>query len=302
MIKILRVLKKPKKIIIYLASKGIIKYDDQKYIEYVYKERFNKDLDLENPQTFNEKLQYLKIHDHNPLYTTLVDKIAVKNYIAENYSEDYVIPLIKVYDNVKEIDFSALPDKFVLKTTHDSGTIVICDDKKTLDQKKTIKKLKKRLKRKYYYLWREWPYKNVAPKIIAEEYVVDKNNELNDYKFYCFNGKAEYVMVCTNRRKDTKFYYFDRNWQLQKDMSKDGKKANANLKIAKPKNLDKMFKLAEKLSRNFKFVRIDLYNVDGKIYFGEYTFYPSAGLDNTRTTECENILSSKLMVDKENLK
>lgn len=268
----------------------------------VYKEKLNKDLNLENPQTFNEKLQYLKLHDHNPLYTTLVDKIAVKNYIAENYSKDYVIPILKVYDNVKEIDFSELPEKFVLKTTHDSGTIIICDNKEKFNQKQTIKKLKKRLKRKYYYLWREWPYKNVKPKIVAEEYVADKNNELNDYKFYCFNGKAKYVMICVDRRNGAKFYYFDRNWKLQKDMSTDGKNASDDLMVAKPKNLNKMFELAEKLSKDFTFVRIDLYNVDGKIYFGEYTFYPSAGLDNTRTLECENILSSFLVLDKEKYK
>ena len=298
--KIIKVIKSPRKVLIYLASLGLIKYDDKKYIEYVYQEKMHKRLDLENPKTFNEKLQWLKLHDKNSLYTTLVDKEKVKYYIKEVLSEDYVIPLLGVYEKVEDIDFDKLPDKFVLKTTHDSGTYIICDNKKEFDKEKAIKKLKKRLKRKYFYLWREWPYKNVKPKVIAEKYVADKDNQLNDYKFYCFNGKSDYVMVCTDRRTTKpKFYYFNRQWQLQRNMSSDGMETEEDFYLEKPINLEKMFNIAEKLSKDFTFVRLDLYNVDGKIYFGEFTFYPSAGFDNTRLEYCENIFSNKLEINKE---
>ncbi len=297
--KIIKLVKHPVKIIIYFASKGIINYDDKKYIEYVYKEKTGKKANLENPQTFNEKIQYLKLYNRNPLYTTLVDKMLAKEYVSKKLSKNYIIPTIKVYDSVKKINFSELPNQFVLKTTHDSGTSIICKDKKTFNEREAIKLLKKRLKRKYFYLWREWPYKNVKPRIIAEKYLEDSKGEMTDYKFYCFDGKAEYVMICTDRGSNVKFYYYDRQWQLQKNMSSDGKKTNKNFKLDKPQNLEKMFQVAEQLSKGMKFVRIDLYNVDGKIYFGEYTFYPSAGFDITRTEECETILSSKLLIEKE---
>lgn len=297
--KFLKLFKNPRKLGIYLAGQGIIKYDDEKYIKYIYKEKFGKEINLENPQTFNEKLQYLKLHDHNPLYTLLVDKILVKKYITDNFSNVNVIPILKIYDKVEDINFDELPNRFVLKTNHDSGTFIICKDKNNFDQKKAIKKLKQRLNRKYFYLWREWPYKNIKPKVFAESYISDANNQLIDYKFYCFDGKAEFVMVCTDRNSDVKFYYYDRQWRLQKNMSHDGKKANKSFKLDKPKNLEKMFQIAEQLSKGIKFVRLDLYNVDGKIYFGEYTFYPSAGFDTSRTEDCEKILSSKLWVDKE---
>ena len=298
--KILEAIKEPRKVIIYFASLGIIKYDDKKYLEYMYRKKMGKDLNLENPIEFNEKLQWLKLYDRNPLYTKLVDKYEVKNYITNTLSEEYVIPLLGVYDKINQINFDNFPDKFVLKTTHDSGTIVICTNKEKFNKKAALKKLKKRLKRKYYYLWREWPYKNIKPKIIVEPFIIDKNGQLNDYKFFCFNGKSDYVMVCIDRDiGKTKFYYYDRNWQLQKEMSEDASKVSDNFNLPKPNNLNEMFEIAEKLSKGFPFVRIDLYNVDGKIYFGEFTFYPSAGFDKDRANQCSKIFSQKLKIYKE---
>ena len=165
---------------------------DDEYLKKLYKFRMGKELDLNNPKTFNEKLQWLKIHNRNPLYTTMVDKYAVKKYIADKIGEKYLIPTLGVWDNVEEIDFDKLPKQFVLKCTHDSGGIVICKDKSVLDYDKAKKKLKKSLESHFFLKWREWPYKDVKPRIIAEKFMEDDNaNELVDYKVLCFNGEPK---------------------------------------------------------------------------------------------------------------
>lgn len=180
------------------------------------------------------------------------------------------------------------------------GSVFVCKDKKKINKLKLEKHINKSLKNNFYINGREWPYKIVKAKIIIEKYIEDKNSkELTDYKFYCFNGKCEYVMTCIDRMKGkTKFFYFDKNWNLKKEFSKDGIKYGDSIKIEKPKNLNEMFKIAEILSKGFKFIRVDLYEANEKILFGELTFFPSSGFDNTRTKECEEYLDKSLIIDK----
>lgn len=297
--KILKVIKNPYLILTKLDKLNVIRLKDDLFLKIRFKSEMGYDLDLQNPKSFNEKLQWLKLNDRKEIYTTLVDKYEVKDYVKNIIGEKYIIPTLGIYDKFDDIDFSKLPSQFVIKCTHNSGGLVICKDKDNLNIKEAKRKIEKSLKENYYYLGREWPYKNVKPRIIIEQYISDPNNSsLADYKFYAFSGKCNYVMVCTERDTGhTKFYYFDRNMTLQKNMSKDGKQLTENkIDFVFPDNLEEMFTIVEKLSKDLKFVRIDLYNIAGNILFGEYTFYPSAGFDNTRTSECDKILTEQLNI------
>lgn len=301
--KIFQYIKKPKQIIIYLMNKGYFKFiDDKTFIKLKYRLVMGKKLNLNDPQTFNEKLQWLKIYNRNPLYITLVDKYEVREYIKKNLGEEYLIPLLGVYDKVEDINFEKLPNKFVIKCNHDSGGVIVCKDKNNFNFESAKRKITKSLKRNYYYSGREWPYKNVKPKIIIEQYIEDKNGFLPDYKFYCFNGKCDYVMVCTERETgNPKFYYFNEEWNLAKEMSNDGMKTKESFKCPKPKNINNMFSIARNLSKKFPFIRVDLYNIDGKIYFGEFTFFPSSGFDNKRTERAQKYLNKMLKLNKKEM-
>lgn len=251
---------------------------DSIYLKAIFRERMGYKLDLKNPQTFNEKLQWLKLYDRNSLYTTMVDKYAVKKYVASIIGEEYIIPTLGVWDKFDDIDFDQLPDQFVLKCTHDSGGLVICKDKSKLDMKIAKEKIENSLKTDYYLLGREWPYKDVPRKIIAEKYVEDsKTEELRDYKFFCFGGQVKCYKIDFDRMIDHHANYFD----------KDGKLIIAGESMCPPiieKDLEQsvniriMQELAEVLSKETPFLRADFYDVDGKIYFGELTFYPASGL------------------------
>ncbi len=294
--KIKKCIKNPKKIIIYLASKGIIKYDDKKYLEFVFEEHLGEKLDLENPKTYNQKLQWLKLYNRNPEYTKLVDKYEVRKYIAETVGEKYLIPCYGVYNSVKEIDFDKLPNEFVLKTTHDSGTVVICKDKKTFDKKAAIKKLKKRLKRNYYYLWREWPYKDVKPRIIAEKYMQEGSNiSLTDYKFYCFDGIPKMLLIVIDRGIETKMNFYDMNF---KKLNLSQCSPNFTKKMEKPKQFEEMVELCKKLSKGIPHVRVDFYIIDGKVYCGELTFFDSSGLEKFTPSKYDELLGSYINLDK----
>lgn len=294
--KIVKIIKNPKKVIIFLASRGLIKYDDRKYLEYVYKEHMGKNLNLDNPKTFNEKLQWLKLNNRNNMYTKLVDKYEVREYVSKVIGSNYLIPLLGVFDSYKEIDFDKLPNQFVLKLTHDSGTVIICKDKTKLNRKQTISKLKKGLKRKYFYLYREWPYKNVKPRIIAEKYMKDNNSSvLNDYKFYCFNGEPKMMFIITERGNDPKINFFDMDFNeinLHQGFKKGEKK------LEKPKKFDEMIKLARKLSYGIPHVRVDFYIINGKVYFGELTFFDTAGLEKFEPEKYDEILGSYIDLNK----
>lgn len=208
-------IKTPSKILVSLASHNILKIRDKTYLEILYNIHLHKKIDFENPKTFNEKLQWLKLNDRNPLYTKLVDKYAVREYIKEKIGEEFLIPLIGVYDKFEDIDFKKLPNKFVIKCTHDSGSTVICKDKKNFDHVLAKKKIKKALKTNYFYQNREWPYKNVRPRIVIEKYMEEKGKkELTDYKLMCFNGNVICTFVCLNRgsKKGLNIDSYDREW------------------------------------------------------------------------------------------
>lgn len=251
---------------------------DTIYLKIIYRSIFGRSLNLENPKTYNEKLQWLKLYDRNPLYTKLVDKYLVKQYVAEIIGEEHVIPTLGLYDSFADIDFSSFPDKFVLKTTHDSGGVIICNDKKLFDIDSASMDLTSYQKKSFFYQGREWPYKNVQPRIIAEKHMSDGySDELKDYKFFCFNGEVKAMFIASDRGQETtetKFDFFDANFNHL-----DFTNGHPNSKdiIEKPQNFDEMKRLAELLSNNIPHVRIDLYDINGKIYFGEMTFYHWSG-------------------------
>lgn len=249
-----------------------------------------KDLDLENPRTLNEKLQWLKIHNRNPQYTIMADKFLVKDYIIKLIGERYVIPTLGVWNSPEEIDFENLPEKFVLKCNHNSGTgMYICKDKKQMDVVKVKRELQKGLREDYFLSAREWPYKNIPRRIIAEKYMTDSPvvDTFTDYKFYCFNGYVDCVLVCIDRNTgNPKFYFFDKNWNLLR-YNKRGKAAPKDFTLPKPDNIEEMFEIASILSKNIPYVRVDLYNSMGKVYFGELTFFPDAGWDPNRLPEID---------------
>lgn len=260
---------------------------DELYLKLMYKTMTGKKLNLNPPQTFNEKLQWLKLHDRNPLYTTLVDKYAVREYIKEKIGEEYLIPLIGgPWKSVEEIPFDTLPNQFVLKTTHDSGGVVICRNKAEFDFEAAKKKLKKSLKNNFYYGGREWPYKNVKPQIIAEQYMEEEaGNELKDYKLMCFHSKVKVSYVCSDRfsGEGLKVTFYDAHWK-RLPFERHYHPASA-VDIKKPKSYEEMVRIAEKLSEDIRFVRIDFYEINEKVYFGEFTFYPGSGFEKFKPEE-----------------
>ena len=263
----------------YLCEMGLLNFlDDKAYLKLMYKIHMGKSLNLDHPQTFNEKLQWLKIHDRNPLYTTLVDKYEVKKYVADKIGEQYIIPTLGVWNHFDDIDFDSLPDQFVLKCTHDSGGLVICRDKSKLNKRAAKEKLEKCLKRNYYWSGREWPYKNVKPRIIAEKYMEDsETSELSDYKFYSFQGVIKAMFIASGRQKgQTKADYFDMKF---KPLPFTWGYPNANVLPKKPKNFDEMVKIARILTKDIPEARADFYEVNGKTYFGEITFFDGSGME-----------------------
>jgi len=275
--KIITYIYKPYKILLYLVSRNMIYMEDTAFLKLQYKNIIGEKLNLNNPQTFNEKLQWLKLNDRKDIYTTMVDKYEVKKYVSDVIGEKYIIPTLGIYNSFDEIDFEKLPNKFVVKCTHDSGSTIICKDKKKFDIKKAKKKINKALKYNYYYAGREWPYKNVKPRIIIEEYIEDEElRDLRDYKFFCFNGKVNLFKVDFNRFLEHRANYYDKNLKLL-EFGEEVCPPDFEKKIEIPKDIMKMILLAEKLANGTKFVRIDFYYTNKKIYFGEMTFYPASG-------------------------
>lgn len=250
---------------------------DRIYLQIVYFRHFKKFIDFDNPKTFNEKIQWLKLNYRKEEYTNLVDKYRVKQYITKLIGEEYVIPTLGVWKNVDDIDFKSLPEKFVLKCNNDSGGIVICKNKKDFDEVKAKSFLKERLKNNGYWYGREWPYKNVKPCIIAEKYMEDSiSKDLKDYKFFCFNGSMEFFDIDIDRFIEHRANYYDRNGNFL-PFGKTYCPPDYTKKIEMPKNLDKMIELAETISHNTVLSRIDFYEIDRQVYFGEITFYPGSG-------------------------
>lgn len=257
---------------------------DKVYLKIVFRLKVGMKLNLQEPKTFNEKLQWLKLNDKNEKYTNMVDKLEAKKIVAETIGEEYIIPIIGIFDKFEDIDFNSLPCKFVIKCTHDSGGYVIVNDKKNVNIKMIKKKINKSLKKNYYYRGREWPYKNIKPKIIIEELITDKDNKhLTDYKFMCFNGKCKIIFTCTERFEDgLKVTFFDTKWNK---LPFERHYPRSKKIIKEPYNLKKMIKLAEKLSKGIPFVRVDFYESNNKIYFGELTFFPGSGFEEFNPLE-----------------
>lgn len=261
---------------------------DKIYLKILYKKILNKKLNLKTPQTFNEKMQWLKLYNRNPLYTTLVDKYEVKQYISDKIGENYIIPTIGIYNKFNEINFDELPDKFVMKCTHDSGSTIICTSKKKFDVEAAKKKIEKCMSINYYYNGREWPYKNVKPRIIIEKYInISEKEEMIDYKFFCFNGIPKMLLVCTERSEGLKKTFFDMNGNIIK--LKEGNHEN-NYFINLPTKFAKMKELAQKIAQKNIFIRVDFYEIEGKVYFGECTFFPNSGFEIFNPSKYDNIL------------
>lgn len=250
---------------------------DKTFLKLKFRYKIGKNLNLKNPKTYNEKIQWLKLYDRNPYYTKCVDKVEVKKIVEDKIGKEYVIPTIGIYDNFDQINFDVLPKSFVIKCTHDSGGIVLCEDKTKLNLISCEKKINSSLKNNYYKNHREWPYKNIRPRIIVEKYIKDKKTKtLPDFKFFCFDGKVKFLFVAVDRPKNTKFNFYDTNF---KRIPVKQHYPNFDVDVSKPKNFDKMIEICQKLSKGIPHVRIDLYNVNGKIYFGEMTFYHFSGFE-----------------------
>ena len=267
----------------YLFNCDLGMYDklpDEEYLKRKFKAAMGKELDLENPKTFNEKLQWLKLYDRKPEYTVMVDKYLVRNYIAETIGEEYLIPLLGAWDDPDEIDFDSLPDRFVLKCNHNSGLgMYICRDKSKMDIKAVKAALRKGLRQDYYLSGREWPYKDVPRKIVAEQYMEDTETaELRDYKFFCFDGEVKALFIASERQsatEETKFDFFDASFN---HLPFTNGHPNARVLPQKPRQFEKMKELAAILSKGIPQVRVDFYEVNGRIYFGELTFSHWSGM------------------------
>ena len=278
----------PSKILIFLVSKNIVKMDDRKYLKIRYKSILGKKLNIENPKTFNEKLQWLKIYDRKDIYTKMADKNLAKIFVKDKIGEEYIIPTIGVYNNYDEIDFSLLPESFVMKCTHDSGGVLVVSDKSKFIPERYEKCFKKALSKNFFYEAREWPYKNIEPKIIVEKYM---GNDLTDYRFYCFNGKVKMIYQYLNQSQydgskpePTYCNIYDEDWNI---LPFRQAYAPSKKKYDKPIECDKMIELSEILSSNTKFLRVDFYIIDGKVYFGELTFYPGGGMSRFYPDEAD---------------
>ena len=267
---------------------------DRYAISIIYHNVFGHPINLKNPKSFNEKLQWLKLYNRKPEYSKMVDKAAVKEYVAGIIGYEYIIPTLGVYDTFDSIDFDALPNQFVLKTTHGGGNtgVVICKDKASLDIISARIKLEKSLRTDTYIVGREWPYKNVKPRIIAEKYIEDQTGDLRDYKLMCFNGNVKCSFVCSNRSSNAgvQVTFFDRDWNILPFEREHPHRTD----ITKPSNYETMVRLAEKLSKNIPFVRVDFYDVAGKVYFGELTFFPGGGFEKFQPEEWDYKLGSWL--------
>lgn len=255
---------------------------DKIYIQMTAKGKLGYSINLDNPKTFNEKLNWLKLYGRNPLYTQMADKYAAKQIVAERIGSQYVVRNLGCWQSFDDIDFDALPDRFVLKCTHDSSGAIVCRDKSTFDKNTARKRINLSLSMNYFYACREWPYKNIQPRIIADELLDDHSGkELNDYKFWCFNGVPKY-MYCTVKSNDVYENFYDMDFKPV-DINHGFRRRKPEFE--RPEDFNLMKELASKLSKGLPFVRVDFFYVAGRVYFGEYTFFDWAGLQPFRSRQ-----------------
>lgn len=276
-------IKNPRFIVLYFLHKftHFIK-DDRKYAEWCYRFERNGKIDILNPKTFNEKIQWMKLYYHNPILTKFVDKYEAKFLVADKIGQEHIIPTLGVWDSFDDIDFSTLPEKFVLKTTHGGGSlgVVVCTDKSSFDMQAAKSKLNASLKSDYYQ-YREWAYKNVKRRIIAEKFMSDDSennkNGISDYKFYCFNGVPKFLYMSQGLEvhETARISFLTMDWQFAPFRRIDF--APFEQLPAKPRTFDQMIEVCKKLSSGLPFVRVDLYEIDQQVYFSEMTFYPCNG-------------------------
>ena len=275
-----------------LSRLGLLnRMDDETYIRRVYRYALGCEPDLEHPKTFNEKLNWMKLHDRNPLYTQLVDKYEVKQFVAERIGAEYVVPLLGgPWDSVDEIDFDKLPEQFVLKCTHDSGSVVVCRDSSVFDREAAKAKLSRALRRNYYWSNREWPYRDVKPRVIAEAFLdCGDASDLLDYKCFCFHGEPKILYISNDHGADPHTDFYDMEFRRLPIRMKDPNSVNG---YPKPACFDELKQLAARLSEGLTHVRVDFYYINGHIYFGEYTMYHNSGFQSIAPPEWNDIMGS----------
>lgn len=275
---------------------------DKPYLSLRYRCNMGRWIDWKNPKRFTEKLQWLKLYYRQPIFHDMVDKVEAKLLVEDLIGKEYIIPTLGVWNSFDDIDFSKLPNQFVLKTTNGGGStgVVVVKDKKELNKIKAKRQLEESMKSSIYKSLREWPYKGLKGRIIAEKYLQDQSGELRDYKFYCFNGVVKCLLIASNRFTNHNFNYYDRNFTPMPIVSSFGTQLHETL--VKPEYFDQMIEMAECLSKGLPQIRIDLYNVNGKIYFGEFTFFDSSGYDNFSSDEWDLKFGSWLNLPKKVVK
>ena len=295
-----KLLRNPKSILRGIMRHSAQLWPDKTYLKIVYRLQMGKPLNLKTPRTFQEKIQWLKIYRRKPVFTTMVDKYEVKDYVRGLIGEKYIIPTLGVWNKFDEIDFDKLPDKFVLKTTHGGGNcgVVVCRDKGTFDIVAAKKKLEDSQTVSIYDVYKEWPYKNVPRRIIAEEFVeMPGKEDLTDFKFFCFKGVPRYIQVIQDRNTIETIDFFDTDWNHQEFFGLNPIAKPSGLDIAKPSGLAKMLAIAGILAKDTEFLRVDLYNTGDKILFGELTFYPASGFGTFTPTEWNRKLGDMIVLD-----
>ena len=296
MSKIRTFIENPQYFITSPASKGWLNWvPDSLYLKVLYRVIMGRKLNLKNPKEYNEKLQWLKLNDRKPEYSTMVDKYEVRGYIADLLGDKYLIPCLGIYDSVDDIDIDALPDRFVLKCTHDSGSVEICKDKSSFDIEGARHRLSQAMKRNYYATYREWPYKYVKPRIIAEGYLEGDGGDLKDYKVMCFNGEAKIIEVHENRFVEGKVHtqtFYDREWNIVPLTQIET--VTVDRPGERPRQLDEILRLSELIAKNMYHARIDWYIEGDKIYFGEITFFDGSGFESFSTPEMERMLGDMI--------
>ena len=287
----------PYKLVQWCSTRGLLKnMDDRRYLELLYRGCMGKPLHLDPPVTFNEKQQWIKLYDRDPLYHTLADKLSVRDFVKERAGEGCLIPLLGSWDRAEDVDLAALPERFVLKCTHDSGSACLCPNKADFDMEQARAFLKKHLQKDYSIAGREWPYKGLTPRVMAEAYLGnDEGEPPEDYKFYCFHGVCRAILVCKNRRKNSVNYlYFDRNFDLYPINHETVAAVCEGRSYERPPCLGEMIALSERLAAGFPFMRVDLYQSGGRVYFGEMTLFDNSGFATDLTEEGDKILGSFL--------
>ncbi len=293
--KILKIFYKSRYIIFFrLVPKKI-------FLSYGYKKIFGKKLNLKNPTTLMEKIQWKKLYDHQDIYTTCTDKFLVRDFIRKKIGEKYLIPLLYHTDKIDKLDLHKFKTPFIIKTNHGSGQNIIIKNKEDIDKKEITEKFKTWLNTNYYYFSKEWQYKNIKPQVLIEKLLLNEKGQIpEDYKFHCFHGKVEFIQVITDRFGDKKMGFFNTNWKLlpfilsPRENNLPIDKINKNIK--KPKNLKEMIKISETLSKEFDYVRVDLYSLKNRIYFGELTFSHGAGFASFFPSKYDRIFGDKLKI------